>query len=209
MGRHLIESKSIIKDIKDILSVFDRFNVPIILSYGALLGAVRDKDFIPWDDDVDFDVIAQPDFFTRKMIGRILSSVGFRTQPILFNVFDEMEPIEDGYNGDGESGIIVLERNFKFSIFFNKEVGNSIVCIPKIGAYPLISCPSRFFKKLDKIKLHGVTFNTPSPIKEYLAYVYGDNWKTPIEDLHAPNCINHGKRNLLEELLQEAPEGNA
>ncbi len=47
-----------LKDIEfDILKMFDAFckenNIKYYLSHGTLLGAVRYKKFIPWDDDVD------------------------------------------------------------------------------------------------------------------------------------------------------------
>lgn len=191
MGQHNIDSKLIMKDLKDILNVFKKFDVPIYLAYGALLGAVREKDFIKWDDDVDLEVTKPIDFKTRKLIGRTLRDLGFKTQPIAIYMFGEMEPLEEGYNGDENSGLIAMERNFKFSIFFYTEKENHYICIPKRGTHHIISIPTRFYSKPSNVKLHGELFITPGPINEYLTFVYGSNWKTPIENLHAPNCINN------------------
>lgn len=188
---HGVKSDVIMKDLKDVMSVFKKFGVKAYLSYGAVLGAVRDKDFIPWDDDIDMDIIDKIDIKTRKDIGATLGDLGFKTQPIMFNVFGRMELAAVGgegecrYDGDGETGIIVCERNFKFSIFFHKEEGDEYVCTPKVYAMKLISVPKKFFDKPEKVKLHGETFVTPGPLKEYLTYLYGD-WKTPVRDFHAP-----------------------
>jgi lipopolysaccharide cholinephosphotransferase len=183
---HGINSKVIMKDLLTVMEVFKKYNVRAFLSYGAVLGAVREKDFIKWDDDIDIDVIDPIDFETRKKIGHTLLDLGFRPQPIMFNVFGRMEDSEPGYNGDGETGIIVCQRDFKFSIFFYKLEGDEYVCTPKMGSYKLISNPARFYEKPDKVKLHGETFITPGAVKEYLTYVYGD-WKTPKRDnAHAP-----------------------
>lgn len=47
----------------EILSVFDNFcrtnNIPYILGYGTLLGAIRHNGYIPWDDDIDLFVFAE------------------------------------------------------------------------------------------------------------------------------------------------------
>ena len=179
----------IMKDMKDVASVFKKHGVKFYFSYGALLGMVRDKTFIPWDDDIDLDVIDTIDYKTRKSIGHTLLDLGFINQGVVFRVFDRMEHMEPGYNGDDKSGVIVCERNFHFSIFFHKEEGDQYNCYPKLAAPRLIGIPSRFFDKPEKIKVFGEVYDTPGPQKEYLAFVYGKDWKTPIRDLHAPNCI--------------------
>ena len=40
-----------------IRDVLEKHDVPHMITYGSLLGAVRHKGFIPWDDDFDFYVI--------------------------------------------------------------------------------------------------------------------------------------------------------
>ncbi|MBQ8945566.1 MAG: LicD family protein [Lachnospiraceae bacterium] len=55
----------------EILVVFDRIcrenNLKYYLQYGTLIGAVRHKGFIPWDDDVDVEMF-RPDYEKAKEI---------------------------------------------------------------------------------------------------------------------------------------------
>ena len=47
----VIEGGNVAKVAKEIL---EKHDIPYFITYGTLLGAVRHKGFIPWDDDFDF-----------------------------------------------------------------------------------------------------------------------------------------------------------
>lgn len=179
-----------IKDLETIAEVFEKYGVKFSIVYGALLGFYRDGNFLPGDEDIDLAVTQKIDLKTRKAIGWALYDLGFKQQEILFNVFGRMEPSCLGYNGDAETGIIVCERNFKFTIFFFKEEdcdqhGKEMVCTPMLGAMKLISSPSKFYEKSDTIRVGKKKYLTPSPIKEYLAFSYFNNWKDKTDRRHS------------------------
>lgn len=178
-------------DLEEIQKVFDKYGVRLFLTYGALLGIYRGGDFIPHDDDIDLCIIDEIDYETRKKIGHTLQDLGYTPQGIVFNVFGRMEPAENGYNGDGETGIIVCQKRIRTTLFFFKREpcpihGEDYTCWPKYGSGRLIFTPAHFFDKPDTIKFKGKKYLTPSPIKEYLTFMYGEDWKKPIKGKHAP-----------------------
>lgn len=188
------------KDLEDIQKVFDAFGVRLFLTYGALLGIYRDGNFIPYDDDIDLCIVDEIDYKTRKDIGWALINIGFIPQMfgtpqdpqfMAFRVYNRMEQSVPGYNGDEHSGIITCQRNIRVTLFFFKEEecdihGRDMTCVPMYKGTKLIFTPAHFFDKPGTIKFRGKKYLTPSPVKDYLKFMYGDDWKKPIKGKHAP-----------------------
>ena len=49
------------KILKERVEVFEKHNLRYVVCFGSLLGAIRHKGFIPWDDDLDI-VMPREDF---------------------------------------------------------------------------------------------------------------------------------------------------
>ncbi|MBD3247309.1 hypothetical protein GF378_01680, partial [Candidatus Pacearchaeota archaeon] len=80
-----------LKALTDLKEVLDKNKIPFWLEYGTLLGAIRDKGFIPWDDDIDLGSFKG--YFkkesVRKKLSKQLEEKGF-----LVYFFDDMIDIE-------------------------------------------------------------------------------------------------------------------
>jgi len=60
--------------LKKVDTVFVNLNIPYILVYGTLLGAVRNNGFIPWDDDIDIAIPKDIYDFIEKYIDSFLTN---------------------------------------------------------------------------------------------------------------------------------------
>ncbi len=65
--------------LEEVKEVFDNNKIPFWLEFGTLLGAIRDKKIIPWDDDIDLGILAEyvDSKFIKKKLTNELEKKGF------------------------------------------------------------------------------------------------------------------------------------
>ena len=81
--------------VRDIL---EKENIPYFITYGTLLGAVRHKGFIPWDDDFDFylfdDTYDKALNALRKNLPKELFVEYFDSEPLYFHAWAHVKDLK-------------------------------------------------------------------------------------------------------------------
>ncbi len=141
----------------EIHNILIEYNICYWLAFGALLGAIRGNDFIPWDDNMDF-LFFDEDF------------------SLIFN---------DLKRSFIDQGFIVRIRRDRFPIKFQLiKYGQRYNFLPmvKSGQWRLfgeLRIPAKFFYQPKSIFFKGIKFYVPSPKIDFLEFIYGKDWIKP------------------------------
>jgi len=142
--------------------ILEKYNIPVILTGSALLGAYRDGDLVPWCPGVVISSYYKPLARNENAVIDDLKNAGFKIKRHLKN--DEnykIRVIKNNLNVE----ILGYAKNKKY---FYRKLSSKIKQTPK-----------RFFTKpFGQITVRGETYNTPKDIEGFLEWVYVD-WKTP------------------------------
>ncbi len=103
--------RDFVKDLRDIKHIFDKAKVIFWLDAGTLLGAVRDKKIIPWDNDLDISIMHK----NHKKVAKL-------TPEFKKKRFE----VSTDYYKDGSLRKLKLKRakNFSIDIVFIKVKNN-------------------------------------------------------------------------------------
>jgi len=190
-----IDRSNAAKALKEVKNILDGLGVSFFLRQGTCLGAIRDNDLLPWDDDVDIGSIIGFHGLTETSLDSIVGT--FRDHGFLARI-DRM----------GASPYIPLVKySTRIDWQCYKVVDNCII------QYPFLKSPLSLFEELEEITFLEETFLVPNPPEEYLRLKYGEDWKTPkkpgeyeedvlrqVAEMPAPN--NAGKlRQLIAKYL--------
>ncbi len=135
--------------------ICDRNSFRFFLAYGTLLGALREKDFIDHDEDIDVAAdYADKDIFMSMLFE--LRESGFEVA-----------------RWDPRGLLSIIRNNEYIDIYFFKKYNEKL----------MVNCgmpiPVKFFENQSSIDFKGVMFNAPSDLVGAMEFWYGKDWQTP------------------------------
>ena len=168
-------AEGILREAKRIL---DQLGVVFFLRQGTCLGAFRDNELIPWDDDLD--------------LGSVLGLHGLSEK--------SMEPVVAAFRDSGYFASIDISDHYINAAMVKSSIRIDWACYRiidnSIFHYPGIRLPTRLFTHLKEIEFLEEKFLVPNPPEEYLGIKYGVSWKTP------------SKSEWLKDVVEMIPQGS-
>ena len=156
-GVKLIDKEKALENLLLVKKILDERNVPFQLAYGTLLGAIRDKDFITHDEDIDLIVLEE---YKQTFID---------TLPIL---------IEEGFAiaRYDRRGLMSIIRNGEYiDFYFFAKAGNGLRTCS--GTF----CIAKHIEEVAPLIFKGVEFLAPNEYEDFFLFEYGENWRTPVQ----------------------------
>jgi ubiquinone/menaquinone biosynthesis C-methylase UbiE len=162
--------------LREAYDILEKLKIRFWLTGGSLLGAVRENDFIPWDDDVDMDMLKEEFVPVMHKIKEELMKAGFVVRLTDKGRFPKMAFFK--YGQKYALGALLDEGEWRVR--------------------PAYKYPGKFFKNEKRREFKGRDFLVPSPPEKFLEHVYGD-WRTPIksdvdEEFYNPDHFISGDR---------------
>ena len=164
--------------LREAKQIMDQLGVAFFLRQGTCLGAVRDNDLIPWDDDLDLGSVIGLNGLTETSIEHVVAA--FRDNGYFAKV--------EGNDHSISAAMIKSSIRIDWTCYriFDENIFH----------YPGIKFPVRLFTDLKEIEFIGEKFPVPNPPEEYLSIKYGPSWMTP------------KKTGWMQEVVEMTPEGS-
>jgi len=157
-GRKLLNPEIGKKNLLDFKKVMEKHGIVFGLWFGTLLGAVREKNFIEYDEDIDIFVLNED---RQKVLNALfdLEKIGLKVAR---------------YNE--KKGLLSIIRDDEYiDIYFYRKVLNT----RRMGINTL---EAKYLEHMDTLDFLGDVFPVPANVEEVLTVLYGEDWRVPKRD---------------------------
>lgn len=166
--------------IKKIEMLSKHISTMIFVDYGTLLGVIRDKKIIEWDDDIDLGIIIN-DLFTWNNLEEIMYSFGFKKKhEFVYN----NEITEQNYEKDYVS--MDFFRHYEANAYSISYVydRNKNKKYPAGNLWDVMEFKTPSINGISYVTINGAKIPVPDNAEEYLSFVYGKDWRIPNPNWH-------------------------
>ena len=157
-GKKFINKEIASRNLEEVTRVFRQNNIPLILIFGTLLGAIRENDFITYDNDIDLAAFFSDKDYILKVIKGQLPSFEIQDVPFKFDI---------NLVRDGE----------KIELWLFEPSGDNYVYDPL--RCKGITYHKSFFDNPGIRHFKGYDVSIPNMPVEFLKLTYGNDWNIP------------------------------
>jgi hypothetical protein len=136
--------------------------VPVVLTFGMVLGHIREGRILPWDMDIDLTIWPEDVALVRR---------AFQARGCKFtrDRASQMWPYHSGIKID-------------LHTFYENTENNTIYHLLGKGEKYTAAFPAYLFDNMTRSVFYSRDVWLPSPAEEYIEYNYGPDWRTPIKE---------------------------
>lgn len=175
-----MKDDNLAKDLRELITVLEGYDIKPFLWAGTLLGAVRERTFIGSDDDIDLAYISKYSHPRDVMQEAINLYTRLNNDGILRNYYTdrwirtEETPITSTFG----QAHIKINRSFTVDLF-TTWVSEGEFHDPW---FDVIGTENQFVYKDNCEELDGIKFPALENPERMLNVLYGDDWKTPRQE---------------------------
>ena len=174
-------AEKILKETKQIL---DELGVTFFLCKGTCLGAIRNNELIPWDDDIDIGSVIGDNGLTEKTVDQVI--IALKNNDFIISVTHQ----------DYAIYVAALKSSIRTEWMVQRVFGDSTY------HWPGVRIPTRMFTNTKEIDFLGEKFRVPDPAEEYLRLMYGSEWKVPKQ-------AGYYEKDVLDQIPDHSLPGHA